>query len=108
MAKAKPKEKSSGKAVVKKVVAKVNNNTSSKSSSIIPQGRAKLSDLPLQCWAHSRTGKRCTTKVPNREGEPIPIPYCEQHLKSGDGALESPLLVLFYHVISSVYIMKSR
>ena len=109
MVKAKPKKKS-GKAVVKKeVVAKVNNNTSSKSSSIIiPQGRAKLSDLPLQCWAHSRTGKRCTKKVPNREGEPIPVPYCEQHLKSGDGALESPLLVLFYHVISSVYIMKSR
>jgi len=98
MVKAKPKKKS-GKAVVKKVVAKVNNNnnTSSKSGSIIiPQGRAKLSDLPLQCWAHSRTEKRCTTKVPNREGEPIPIPYCEQHLKSGDGALESPLLLLFY------------
>jgi len=91
MAKANPKKKSSAKAVVKKVVAKVNYNTSSKSSSIIiPQGRAKLSDLPLQCWAHSRTGKRCTTRVPNREGEPIPIPYCEQHLKSGDGALESP------------------
>jgi len=95
MAKAKPKKKS-GKAVVKKVVATKVNNTSSKSSSIIiPQGRAKLSDLPLQCWAHTRNGKRCTTKVPNREGEPIPIPYCEQHLKSGDGALESPLLLCF-------------
>ena len=97
MAKAKPKKKS-GKAVVKKVVAKVNNNT----SIIIPQGRAKLSDLPLQCWAHSRTGKRCTTKVPNREGEPIPIPYCEQHLKSGDGARKSAKFALFYHMNSCV------
>ena len=89
MAKAKPKKKSGKSVSVKKVVAKVNNNTSSKSSNIIiPQGRAKLSDLPLQCWAHSRNGKRCTAVVPNREGEPIPIPYCEQHLKSGDGALK--------------------
>ena len=99
---AKEPKKKSGKSVsVKKVVAKVNNNTSSKSSIIIPQGRAKLSDLPLQCWAHSRNGKRCSAVVPNREGEPIPIPYCEQHLKSGDGALkegEDKLFWLLFHV----------
>ena len=40
---------------------------------IIPQSRAKVSDQPLQCWAHIRTGKRCTAKVSSREGEPIPI-----------------------------------
>lgn len=26
--------------------------------------------------------------VSSREGEPVPIPYCDVHLKSGDGALK--------------------
>jgi len=26
--------------------------------------------------------------VKSREGEPVPIPYCDLHLKSGDGALK--------------------
>eukprot|EP00579_Thalassiosira_antarctica_P018520 CAMPEP_0201948064 /NCGR_PEP_ID=MMETSP0903-20130614/55268_1 /ASSEMBLY_ACC=CAM_ASM_000552 /TAXON_ID=420261 /ORGANISM="Thalassiosira antarctica, Strain CCMP982" /LENGTH=204 /DNA_ID=CAMNT_0048491229 /DNA_START=95 /DNA_END=709 /DNA_ORIENTATION=- len=55
---------------------------------ITPQSRAKVSDQPLQCWAHSHTGKRCTSNVSSRDGEPIPIPYCDRHLKAGDGALK--------------------
>lgn len=42
----------------------------------------------IQCWAHTRTGKRCQVLVTSREGEPIPIPYCNRHLSSGDGALK--------------------
>ena len=42
----------------------------------------------VQCWAHSKTGTRCTRMVKSREGEPVPIPYCDAHLDSGDGALK--------------------
>jgi hypothetical protein len=42
----------------------------------------------VQCWAHSKTGTRCTSMVKSREGEPVPIPYCDAHLDSGDGALK--------------------
>lgn len=55
---------------------------------ILPQGRAKLTNRPINCWAHTQQGKRCTNKVYSREGEPIPIPYCDIHLKTGDGALK--------------------
>lgn len=41
----------------------------------------------VQCWAHTRVGKRCRATVKSREGEPIPLPYCNRHLKSGDGVL---------------------
>ena len=55
---------------------------------IQPQKRARLG-APLQCWAHSRTGKRCARPVHSREGEPIPVPYCDKCLHgSGDGALK--------------------
>ena len=67
-------------------------------TTITPQCRAKLtninnsdcssSPMSIQCWAHSRNGKRCQTKVTSREGEPIPIPYCNTHMKRGDGALK--------------------
>lgn len=26
--------------------------------------------------------------IKSREGEPVPIPYCDAHLESGDGALK--------------------
>ena len=42
----------------------------------------------VQCWAHSQTGARCTRMIKSREGEPVPIPYCDAHLESGDGALK--------------------
>jgi hypothetical protein len=42
----------------------------------------------VQCWALKRTGKRCQAIVQPREGEPIPVPYCGMHLKSGDYALK--------------------
>jgi hypothetical protein len=44
--------------------------------------------VTLQCWAHTKKGKRCNNSVSSREGEPIPIPYCSIHLKSGDGSLK--------------------
>lgn len=54
-----------------------------------PQGRIAKPHVPIQCWAHSKTttATRCRHMVTTREGEPIPIPYCDVHLKSGDGAL---------------------
>jgi len=61
--------------------------TASTGTKIRPQSRVKVSDQPIQCWAHSHTGKRCRAKTSSREGEPIPVPYCDRHLKSGDGAL---------------------
>jgi len=41
----------------------------------------------IQCWAHTKAGIRCSNIVRSREGEPVPVPYCEVHLKSGDGAV---------------------
>jgi hypothetical protein len=58
-----------------------------KDVSITPQARPKP-NAKLQCWAHHRSGTRCTASVTSREGEPIPIPYCDRHLKTGDGALK--------------------
>ena len=52
-----------------------------------PQGRA-FPHEPVQCWAHSKTGNRCSKLIQSREGEPIPIPYCDIHLTAGDGALK--------------------
>jgi hypothetical protein len=59
----------------------------STSTVILPQGRIKEAHHPIQCWAHSKAGRRCRKVVMSREGEPIPIPYCDTHLKAGDGAL---------------------
>ena len=44
--------------------------------------------IAVQCWAHTKRGNRCTKFVSSREGEPVPIPYCSIHLKSGDGCLK--------------------
>ena len=53
-----------------------------------PQRAMDVSDPDsFQCWAHTRSGKRCTTLVKPREGEPIPVPYCDRHIKCGDYAL---------------------
>lgn len=60
---------------------------SNRKHKIGPQSRPKP-NTPVQCWAHTHTGIRCTALVTPREGEPIPIPYCSCHLKSGDGALK--------------------
>ena len=99
MAKTKTKAKAKAKAPKSKTTSK----TKATTTKIIPQGRAKLTDLPLQCWAHSQTGNRCKIKVPNREGEPIPIPYCDKHLKSGDGALRVVTHPLFGKALVARY-----
>ncbi|KAL3797003.1 hypothetical protein ACHAWO_006639 [Cyclotella atomus] len=75
--------------------SKPSSSTTTKSSAtakhhqpiILPQARPKP-HTKIQCWAHSRTGIRCTSLIASREGEPIPIPYCARHLESGDGALK--------------------
>jgi len=58
---------------------------------IQPQQAFTLNSKTWQCWAHTRSGHRCTTFVKrrtnNRDG-PIPIPYCNRHLASGDGAVK--------------------
>uniref|UniRef100_A0A7S2U733 SET domain-containing protein n=1 Tax=Attheya septentrionalis TaxID=420275 RepID=A0A7S2U733_9STRA len=57
-----------------------------------PIGRVGKKDggvLQVQCWAHTRGGVRCKAQVaPRDDGEPIPIPYCDRHLHSGDGAVK--------------------
>jgi len=57
-----------------------------------PQKTLKPNDVEgctvVQCWAHTKSGVRCTAHVKTREGEPIPVPYCKVHMKSGDGALK--------------------
>jgi hypothetical protein len=65
---------------------------------ILPQGPQKTlgstrankiqQTYRIQCWAHTKSGIRCSSMVSSREGEPVPIPYCDVHLKSGDGALK--------------------
>lgn len=70
-----------------KITTQTNKNVSK--IKIKPQKRASVTvEQAIQCWAHSQTGKRCSAKVISREGEPIPIPYCDRHLKCGDGALK--------------------
>jgi hypothetical protein len=54
---------------------------------ILPQGRAQPNES-IQCWAQCRSGVRCSTMIESREGEPIPVPYCDAHLKSGDAAFK--------------------
>jgi hypothetical protein len=46
------------------------------------------SKQPVICWAHSKTGERCTNRVKSAEGEgDNPIPYCGIHRRVGDQAL---------------------
>ena len=55
-------------------------------SSLGPQ-RA-VAGAPVQCWASSKSGVRCTHTVTPRPGEgEDPIPYCGVHLRAGDGLL---------------------
>lgn len=75
---------------------------------IIPQKRARIADVPLQCWAHSRTGKRCRRLVSSREGEPIPIPYCNHHLKHGDGAVKMVKHPLFGNALVARYDLPAK
>ena len=58
---------------------------------IQPQSPATIrsaSSDSVQCWALCRNKSRCKAKVKSREGEPIPIPYCNLHLKHGDYAIK--------------------
>ena len=88
------KEDSAGETSTTKVSANGKKNKASSSNAgvtIMPQRPpAYGSQCPdsVQCWAHSKTGMRCTRMVKSREGEPVPIPYCDAHLDSGDGALK--------------------
>jgi hypothetical protein len=82
------KTKVDTKVKVRKVSLSPSKPKHTSTASIIPQSRPKASDTKIQCWAHSRSGTRCTASVTSREGEPIPIPYCDRHLKTGDGALK--------------------
>jgi hypothetical protein len=68
-------------------LSKIKARESSRQVAVLPQSPARAGK-PVQCWAISRSGKRCGTIVKSREGEPIPIPYCNRHLKSGDHALK--------------------
>lgn len=57
----------------------------------VPRDRAK----PVQCWAHSKAGKRCARTVarPPADSTPsirngLPVPLCRTHMSAGDGALK--------------------
>jgi hypothetical protein len=54
---------------------------------ILPQEPATR-QRPVQCWALCRNQHQCRSVVTSREGEPIPIPYCNTHFKFGDYALK--------------------
>ena len=82
--------------------------SSSTTSQIIPQKRASITDIPLQCWAHSRSGKRCRSLVSSREGEPIPIPYCNYHMKHGDGAVKVVKHPLFGNALVARYDLPAK
>jgi hypothetical protein len=56
------------------------------SAEVRPQSPA-TKRKPVQCWALCRNKQRCKAIVKSREGEPIPIPYCNTHLKCDDYAL---------------------
>ena len=50
---------------------------------------------PVQCWAHSKAGKRCECSVvrPPADATPsirnsLPVPLCRTHMSAGDGALK--------------------
>jgi len=62
--------------------------TTSNNIIIEPQQPFTLNPKTWKCWAHSIHGRRCTSFVKIRNGEPIPVPYCDKHLSSGDGALK--------------------
>ncbi len=70
---------------------------------ITPQIRAKATNVPMRCWAHTLAGERCRSKVASREGEPIPIPYCDRHLRTGDGALRVVKHPLFGRALVARY-----
>ncbi len=70
----------------KKSKSSLSSRRSSSTSNISTQN--KIGNVLVQCWAHSRNGRRCENKVSSREGEPIPVPYCNVHLKYGDGCLK--------------------
>ena len=107
---AKTKTKTAAKTKIKKAAEKKTKTTIklNRNTTIIPQPRAKATDESIQCWAHSQNGKRCTSKVISREGEPIPIPYCEKHLKSGDGALKVVAHPLFGKALITRYDLPAK
>jgi len=55
---------------------------------IIIQPQKRASKIITSCWAHTHCCKSCHAEIKSREGEPIPIPYCQRHLKCRDGALK--------------------
>lgn len=60
-----------------------------KSDPILLPQKPATKRQPVQCWALKRCGTRCATICKPREGEPIPIPYCDKHLQDGaDYALQ--------------------
>ena len=55
---------------------------------LLVQKRPKQGEA-LQCIAASKSGKRCTARVHAREeGEEWPIPWCDAHMRTGDGAVK--------------------
>ena len=89
----KVKQSNAGAAGAAAATAAARKSSSSSSSGVMilpqrpPAYGSRCADS-VQCWAHSQTGARCTRMIKSREGEPVPIPYCDAHLESGDGALK--------------------
>jgi hypothetical protein len=65
-----------------KVVEKTTTTKKLDDVTILAQSPA-TKQKPVQCWALKSCGSRCQTICTPREGEPIPIPYCDKHLQSG-------------------------
>ena len=74
---------------ITKITATATTTTSSRNIIVVePQQSFTLNPKTWKCWAHSIHGHRCTSFVKIRNGEPIPVPYCDKHLLNGDGALK--------------------
>ena len=78
------KKKKEGETTITTPTTTTNNNN----NIIEPQQPFTLNPKTWKCWAHSIHGHRCTSFVTIRNGEPIPVPYCDKHLLNGDGALK--------------------
>ena len=57
----------------------------------VPRDRSKT----VQCWAHTKSGNRCTCSVARtpEDATPsvrdaLPVPMCAKHMAAGDGALK--------------------
>ena len=65
---------------------------------------------PVQCWAHSKNGVRCKCLIAREPDDAtpsfrnsLPVPMCQTHMRSGDGALKTVNHPLFGKILIARY-----